>query len=433
MRTNKFTRALHLLVAAASATCVASFTHAAPLPEAAPESVGITREGLARIDAFFAREIAANRVPGAVIAIARDGKLVHFKSYGVQDPATKAPMPLDAIFQLASMTKVLTAVGGLTLNEDGRLPLKSPLGQYLPAFAKMNVGNVGAGVPSGEIKLEPARPIYIHDLYRHTSGLTYGGRGNTAVHKLYPAGSSGAALQYTGAEFIAKLGSNPLLYQPGTVWDYGFSTDVLGLVIEKVSGKPLGEFLQGAVWDKVAMPDTHFNVPAAKRGRLARPFAIDPISGRPQNIAGLDRTMKFDCAGGCAFATVPDYLRFAQMLADGGIIDGKRVLSPKTVRQMTSDHLGKDIKNNVAETEQHRDGYGFGLAVAVRLVDGVAATPGTAGDYTWNGANGTAFWVDPKERLVVVYGTAAPGEIRKYYREQVGALVYGAMLDLPKK
>lgn len=408
-------------------------TPAAPLPEATPEAVGIMREGLVRIDAFFAREVAANRVPGAVIAIARDGKLVHFKAYGVQDPATKTPMPLDAIFQLASMTKVLTAVGALTLNEEGRLPLKSALSEYFPAFAKMNVGNTGADVPSGEIKLEPARPIYIHDLYRHTSGLTYGGRGNTAVHKLYPAGSSGAAMQYTGAEFIAKLAANPLLYQPGTVWDYGFSTDVLGLVIEKVSGKPLSEFLQGAVWDKVGMPDTHFNVPAAKRSRLARPFATDPISGRPQNIAGLDRTMKFDCAGGCAFATVPDYLRFAQMLADGGIIDGKRVLSPKTVRQMTSDHLGKDIKNNVADTEQHRDGYGFGLAVAVRLVDGVAATPGTAGDYTWNGANGTAFWVDPKERLVVVYGTAAPGEIRKYYREQVGALVYGAMLDFPKK
>jgi CubicO group peptidase (beta-lactamase class C family) len=401
---------------------------AAPLPQAAPESAGFSKEGLARIDDFFAREIAADRVPGAVVAIARDGKLVHYKVYGFLNKAANEPMPLDAIFNLASMTKVMTAVGGLTLNEQGRLPLKSPLGDYLPAFAKMNVGVV----TNGEIKLEPAKPIFIHDLFRHTSGITYGGRGDSPVHKLYPSGSAPAAAQYTADEFIAKLAGVPLLYQPGTVWDYGFSTDVLGVVIEKVSGQRLGEFLKSSVWDKVNMPDTTFNVPAEKRKRLARPLLKDPLTGKEQNIAILDKPVKFDCAGSCAFSTVGDYLRFGQMLLDGGAIDGKRVLSPKTVRAMTSDHLGSNIKNNVAGTEPHRDGYGFGLSVAVRLVDGVAAVPGTAGDYTWNGANGTAYWADPKERLVVVYGTVAPGEIRKYYREQMGALVYGAMQELPK-
>lgn len=423
MRLSKVHIALSSLLVSFAATA------AAPLPTAAPEQVGFSSVGLGRIDAFFAREIAADRVPGAVIAIARDGKLVHYKAYGFLNKATGEPMPLDAIFNLASMTKVMSAVGGLTLNEEGRLPLKSRLSEYLPAFAKMNVGVVGA---NGEMKLEPASPIYIHDLYRHTSGITYGGRGDSAIHKLYPSGSAPAAAQYSGEEFLAKLGSTPLLYQPGTVWDYGFSTDVLGLVIEKVSGQRLGDFLKAAVWDKVGMPDTTFDVPTEKRKRLARLLPKDPISGRNQNIAILDKPVKFDCAGSCAFSTVGDYLRFGQMLLDGGIIDGRRVLSPKTVRAMTSDHLGTNIKNNVAGTEPHRDGYGFGLAVAVRLVDGVAATPGTAGDYTWNGANGTAFWVDPKERLVVVYGTVAPGEIRKYYREQVGALVYGAMQDLPK-
>lgn len=422
-------RSSHRFFALASILISISAGAATPLPTAAPEKVGFTKEGLARIDAFFAREIAADRVPGAVIAIARDGKLVHYKAYGMLNKATGEAMPLDAIFNLASMTKVLTAVGGLTLNEEGRLPLKSRLSEYLPAFEKMNVGTSSA---TGEIKLEPAKPIYIHDLYRHTSGITYGGRGDSAVHKLYPSGSAPAAAQYTGEEFIAKLGATPLLYQPGTVWDYGFSTDVLGLVIEKVSGKRLNDFLKVAVWDKVGMPDTTFSVPANKRSRLARPQAKDPISGKDQNISILDKPVKFDCGGSCAFSTVSDYLRFGQMLLDGGIIDGKRVLSPKTVRAMTSDHLGTNIKNNVAGTEPHRDGYGFGLAVAVRLHDGLAATPGTAGDFTWNGANGTAFWADPKERLVVVYGTVAPGEIRKYYREQVGALVYGAMLDLPK-
>jgi CubicO group peptidase (beta-lactamase class C family) len=402
---------------------------AQPLPATTPEKAGFSKEGLARIDRFFAREIAADRVPGAVVAIARDGKLVHYKAYGFLDKAKGEAMPLDAIFNLASMTKVLTAVGGLVLNEEGRLPLKSRLDEYYPAFAQMKVGIVS---PTGELSTEPAKPIFIHDLYRHTSGITYGGRGNTAVHKLYPAGSAGAAATYTGDEFVAKLASLPLMYQPGTVWDYGFSTDVLGLVIEKVSGKRLGDYLKGAVWDKVKMPDTTFNVPADKRKRLARPLAKDPISGKDQNIDILDNPVKFDCAGSCAFSTVSDYLRFGQMLLNGGAIDGKRVLSPKTVVQMTSNHLTPAIRNNVAGTEPQRDGYGFGLAVAVRMHDGLAATPGSAGDYTWNGANGTIYWADPQERLVVVVGTAAPGEIRKYYREQMGALVYGAMTETRK-
>ncbi len=400
---------------------------AQPLPPVTPEAAGFSKEGLARIDRFFAREIAANRVPGAVVAIARDGKLVYYKAHGFLDKAAATPMPLDAVFQLASMTKIMASVGGLVLNEEGRLPLKSRLGEYFPAFAKMNVGVVSA---TGEITTQPAQPIFIHDLFRHTSGITYGGRGNTAVHKLYPAGSGVAAVQYTGDEMLAKLASLPLLHQPGTVWDYSFSTDVLGLVVEKVSGKRLGDHLKETVWDKVKMPDTSFVVSADKRARIARPLPVDPITGKPQRIASLETTNKFDCAGSCAFSTVGDYLRFGQMLINGGSIDGRRVLSAKTVAWMTSDHLGPHIKNQVPGTEPHRDGYGWGLGVAVRLNDGVAATPGTRGDYTWNGANGTQFWADPQERLVVVVGTAAPGEIRKYYREQMGALVYGAMTEL---
>ncbi len=414
------------LFALGLAAFVSAAFAAPPLPSAKPEQAGFSSAGLARIDRFFEREIANDRVPGAVVAIARDGKLVHYKAYGFLNKGMAEPMPLDAIFNLASMTKVMTYVGGLVLNEEGRLPLKSRLDEYYPAFAQMKVGVVSGD----EVKYEPARPIYIHDLFRHTSGITYGGRGTTAVHKMYPAGSAPAADAYTGEEFIAKIASLPLLYQPGTVWDYGFSTDVLGLVVEKVAGQQLGEFLKAAVWDKVGMPDTTFTVPAEKRKRLARPLPNDPISGKPQRIGILDKPVKFDCGGSCAFSTVADYLRFGQMLLDGGSIGGKRVLSPKTVVAMTSDHLGSTIKNNVAGTEPHRDGYGFGLGVAVRLQDGLAATPGSKGDYTWNGANGTSFWVDPQERLVVVVGTAAPGEIRKFYREQMGALVYGAMTDL---
>ncbi|HET9650997.1 MAG TPA: serine hydrolase domain-containing protein, partial [Usitatibacter sp.] len=400
---------------------------AEPLPPAAPESAGFSAEGLARIYRFFEREIAANRVPGAVVAIARDGKLVYYKAHGYLDKAIGEKMPLDAIFNLASMTKPMAVVGGLTLTEQGRLGLKSRLDEYFPQFAKMQVGMLP---PTPDAKPEVAKAIYIHDLMRHTSGITYGSRGNTPVHKLYPSGSPDAAIAYTGPQLLDKLASLPLLYQPGTVWDYGFSIDVLGLVIEKVAGQRLGDYLKASVWDKVGMPDTAFHVPPEKRKRIARGFANDPLTGKPQPIPILDTPIKFDCAGACAFGTVADYLRFGQMLLDGGAIGGHRVLGPKTVAFMTSDHLGLNIKNQVAGTEPHRDGYGFGLGVAVRLVDGVAAVPGTPGDFTWNGAYGTAFWADPQERLVVVYGTVAPGEMRKYYREQVQDLVYGAMTEL---
>ena len=398
-----------------------------PLPRVAPEKAGFSSKALGRIDAFFEREIAAGRIPGAVLAVARDGKLVYYKAHGYVDKAAGTPMPRDAIFALASMTKVMAAVAALKLNEEGKLLLKSRLDSYFPEFADMKVGVPQAA--SGELALEPQKqPIYIQDLFRHTSGLTYGGRGDHPVAKFYPVGT--IATDIDGAEFIKRITKLPLAHQPGTAFEYGFSIDVLGLVVEKISGKRLGEYLAENVWGPAGMTETGFAVPADKRARLAKPLANDPISGKPQRIPLHEAVGKFDCGGACAFGTVRDYLRFGQMLLNGGELDGKRVLSPATVRAMTSNHLPPSIKNNVAVIEPHRDGYGFGLGVAVRMDDGLAAVPGTKGDYTWNGAYGTAFWADPKEKLVVVLGTAGPGDIRKYNREQVGALVYGAMTRL---
>ncbi|HEX4943184.1 MAG TPA: serine hydrolase domain-containing protein [Usitatibacteraceae bacterium] len=411
------------------ATCLAlglsAGAFAQPLPVTTADKAGFSAEGLARIDAFFAREIAADRVPGAVVAIARDGKLVHYKAYGFLDKGAGKPMPLDAMFNLASMTKIMASVGALTLNEEGRLPLKSRLDEYLPEFKDVKVGVVS---PAGEVTLEaPRQPIFIHDLMRHTSGFTYG-NANHPVRKQYPGAFD--ATDTPGPEFLDKIARAPLVNQPGTIFEYGVSADVLGFVIEKISGQRLGEFLKVRIWDKVGMKDTMFVVPESRMARLAQPLPVDPISGKPQAIKILKTQSKFDCAGACAFGTVGDFLRFGQMLVNGGTIDGKRVLSPKTVAFMTSNHLTASIKNNVPLVEPHRDGYSFGLGVAVRGFDGVAATPGTAGDYSWNGANGTSFWADPKEKLVVVVGTVAPGDIRKYYREQMGALVYGAMSRL---
>ena len=404
-----------------------SLAHAGPLPEAKPDEVGFSQQGLARIDDFFAREIAAKRVPGAVIAIARDGKLVHYKAYGQLDPAKGTPMPLDAVFALASMTKPMAAVAGLTLMEQGRLPLKAKLTEYFPAFGNMKVGVQQA---DGSLKLEAqASPIFIHDLYRHTSGLTSGGRPDAAspVARQYPATmtlASGGDSQ----SFIDNITKLPLAFQPSTVFEYGYSTDVLGAVIEKVSEQRLGEYLARAVWQPLGMKDTTFAPTEAQRPRLARPFANDPLTGKPQSISLLDTPTKFDCAGACAFATMGDYVRFGQMLINGGELDGQRILGPKTVKHMISNHLTAEIKNNVANVEPHRGGFGFGLAVAVRTSEGQSAVPGNPGEFTWNGAYGTQFFADPKERLVVVVGTAAPGELRKYYREQVQDIVYGAMV-----
>jgi CubicO group peptidase (beta-lactamase class C family) len=410
-----------LLVAATTSQVLAQ-----PLPSAAPESVGMSSQRLQNIDAFFNREIAQNRVPGAVVAIARDGKLIYFKAFGYTDKEKKLPATTDMIFQLASMTKIMATVGALTLTEQGRLPLQAKLSQYFPAFAEMKVG---VPSPDGKITTVPMkREILIHDLFRHTSGLTYGGRpdGSSPIAALYP---SGGAASYIGTsrDLVNTLVKLPLVHQPGSVFEYSLSMDVLGAVVEDVTQKSLGEHLSQVLWQPLKMTDTSFVVPSDKRNRIARPLAINPIDGKPQSIASLDRQTTFNCAGSCAFGSMGDYIRFGQMLVNGGSLEGVQILSPSTVALMTSNHLGPETLNRVGNIEPHRQGYGFGLGVAVRTQAGLAAVPGNVGEYSWNGANGTGFFADPKAGLVVAYGTAAPGEIRKYYREQVQDLVYGAM------
>lgn len=410
-----------LLAAAAALPVLAQ-----PLPTAAPESVGFSAQRLQNIDAFFASEIERKRVPGAVVAIARQGKLVYFKAFGMADAAKGLAMPTDAIFQLASMTKIQVAVGALALTEQGRLPLQSPLADYFPAFGTMQVG-----VPTadGKFTTEPQKqPIRIHDLLRHTSGLTYGGRpdGSSPIAALWPSGGT-AQNMGTAAEFSNAIAKLPLVYQPGTVFEYSLSFDVLGAVVEQVTGKTLGGHLTDAVWKPLKMVDTTFRPTEAQMARVARPFANNPLDGKPQSILAIQRRPSFDCGGSCSFGTMGDYIRFGQMLLNGGALDGVQVLSPASVKLMTSNHLGAGVQNRVAAIEPHRDGYGFGLGVAVRTQNGVAAVPGSPGEFSWNGANGTGFFADPQQQLVVAFGTAAPGELRKFYREQVQNLVYGAL------
>src|SRR6476646_8038387 len=379
-----------MMAAAVVAGIAANAANAAPLPEAKPDDVGFSQQGLTRLDDFFAREISAKRVPGAVVAIARDGKLVHYKAYGQLDATKGTPMPLDAVFALASMTKPMAAVAGLTLMEQGRLPLQAKLADYYPAFADMKVGVQ----VQDSLKLEPqASPIYIHDLYRHTSGLMYGGRPDSSspVARQYPDGTAPAIEGDTQA-FIDRITKLPLAHQPSTEFEYGFSIDVLGAVVEKVSEQRLGDYLAANVWQPLGMKDATFHLTEAQRPRLARAFPNDPLTGKPQAIKLLDTPTKFDCGGACAFATVGDYLRFGQMLLNGGELEGSRVLGPKTVRHMISNQLGPEIKNNVANIEQHRAGFSFGLGVAVRVSEGLSAVPGNPGEVTWNGAYGTQFF-----------------------------------------
>jgi CubicO group peptidase (beta-lactamase class C family) len=400
-----------------------------PLPRAKPEELGFSGERLARIGNVIKADVDAGRIPGAVIAIARHGKLAMFDAYGFRDKEAGQPMTTDTIFNIASMTKPMTAVGALMLYEQGRLLIDDPLSKYFPQFTNMRVAVRDNGEPVAET-VPANRPITIQDLLRHTSGLIYGGRGNTLVHKMYPAGSANAVHEYDGPAFIDKLASLPLLHQPGTVWDYGFGLDLTGLVIEKVSGQSLGQYLQANLFTPLGMTDTGFAVPADKAARYAKPLPNDPDTGKPQKRSPeLTQPIKFDCGGGCAASTAADYLHFATMLLNGGRLGEARVLGPRTVAYMLSDQLGANIRNLVGNADPTRADFGFGLGLAVRTTPGVVRMMGSVGQFTWPGASGTDWWVDPKEDLVVVYLSAAPGPIRWHYRQLINALVYQAIVE----
>jgi CubicO group peptidase (beta-lactamase class C family) len=401
-----------------------------PLPRAKPEEVGLSSERLARIGATLKADIEAGRIPGAVIAIARHGKLVMLDAYGWRDKAAGTAMTTDTIFNIASMTKPMTTVGALMLYEQGKLLIDDPLSKYFPKFASMRVAaRDGANEPTADT-VPANRQITIQDLMRHTSGLIYGGRGNTLVHKMYPAGSADAARDYDGVAFMDKLASLPLLYQPATVWDYGFGIDILGLTIENITKQTLGQYLQANVFAPLGMTDTGFSISPEKAARYAKPLPADPDTGKPQaRSPELTQPLKFECGGGCGASTATDYLRFAMMLMNGGRANEAQLLGRKTIDYMLSDQLGPNIKNLVGNADPTRADYGFGLGLAVRTTPGVVRMMGSVGQFSWPGASGTDWWVDPKEELAVVYLAAAPGPIRWHYRQKINALVYQAIVE----
>ena len=395
---------------------------------AEPEQVGMSSSRLRRIVPALRAQIDSGQLPGAVLAIARHGKLVFHEAVGFLGPDQRKPMPRDALFAIASMTKPVTGVAALMLWEEGRLGLADPVEKFLPRLGHRRVALLNERVLSGQGPIETvaaARSITMLDLMRHTSGLTYGGRGTTAVHALYPASSNAAGASLDTGQFLDRLAAAPLLYQPGTVWDYGLSIDVIGLVVEALSGQTLGGFLRDRLFGPLGMTDTTFQVPADKAARLARPLPRDPDTGEEQSVPDRAEALRFECGGGGLASTALDYLRFAQMLLGGGLLGDTRILGRKTVEAMRTNRMTPDIENRIAELDPNSDGYDFGLTVAVR--ERPSALMGSLGEFYWNGAYGTLWWADPAEDLAVVFMAQVPGLQRRRYRPFINALVYQAL------
>ena len=391
-----------------------------PLPLAAPEDIGLSSARLARLGTVIAGEIERGRVPGAVALVARRGRVGYFESFGQRDAAAGSPMAKDAIFRIYSMTKPITSVAAMMLWEDGRFLLSDPIAKYLPDLAALDVAVERDGV----LERVPAlRAVTIQDLLRHTSGLTYEFRGSGPVHRMYKSAKVDRRVQ-SNAEQVATLGRLPLLHQPGTRWEYGRSTDVIGRLVEVLSGQTLGEFFERHILAPLGMVDTAFHVPERHHSRLAEAFGRDPDSGVAVQLLEVRDPPGFESGGGGLVSTAADYARFLQMLLNGGTFEGHRLLGRKTIEFMTADHLGPIT----GAPDLLIPGHGFGLGFAVRLQAGIAHVPGSIGQYFWGGLAGTTFWVDPAEQLFALLLIQAPG-LRDYYRTLFRDLVYSALDD----
>ena len=402
----------------------------APLPRARPEALGVSSARLARIGQVLDRDVADGRMPGAVVAIARRGKLIYFEAFGYLDRQAGTRMPKDALFSIASMTKPLTGVATMILQEEGKLHLAEPASRYLPALGKLRVAADPGVSDAAAIRTVPLKyPISIQDLMRHTAGMAYAWEGSSAVFKLWPGSAAEFAREYDGPGFLAKIAALPLLAQPATQWTYSVSNDVLGLLVEAVARQSLGQFLTARLFQPLGMVDTGFVVPADKLKRYARALPSDPDTGRPQSITDGSKPYRFECGGACAVSTAPDYLRFGQMLLDRGRLGKVQILGKKSVELMTSDHLGPHIAVPVEQTDPTRRGQGYGLTMSVRRFPGVSPYLGSEGEFGWGGAYGTQFWVDPREQLVVVFMAHTPGGQRLHYRQLIGSLVLQAIVE----
>jgi CubicO group peptidase (beta-lactamase class C family) len=388
------------------------------LPYAPSETLGFIPERLDRLTAIMARQIEEKKAPGVSMLIARHGKVAYRQSVGALRPGGP-DMSDDAIFRIYSMTKPIVSVATMMLVEEGRLLITDPVSKYIPAFA-----NTKLGVANGDkLDLAPLkRPITVQDLMRHTSGLTYGFTGSSPVQKLVK-GANVVDANRTLAENVEAMATLPLMHQPGEVWEYSLSTDVLGRIVEVVEGASLGQVLQERLFGPLHMVDTAFYTPESKLARRADPFSFDFMTAAGVDTRESTSPPKFESGGGGLMSTLADYARFTAMLSDGGAIDGLRILGARTLAFMASDHLGVGVRKG------HYllwPGHGFGLGFAVRTDPGKAPTAGSVGEFFWGGMMGTAFWVSPRDSLFALLMVQTP-ENREYFRVLFRNLVSAAI------
>nr|AST47496.1 lipase/esterase ELP86 [uncultured organism] len=384
-----------------------------------PSEVGLCPDRLQRLLGVLQSEIDRQRLPGAVVLVARRGRIALFESLGQQDPGAGSPMTRDAIFRIYSMTKPLVSVAAMMLMEQGKLLLCDPVTRFLPEYAGQKV----AVERNGRLELDDViQPATVQDLLRHTAGLTYEFLGASAVQRQYTQARI-ASHERSTAEFSQTLAGLPLMFQPGSVWEYSRATDVLGRLIEVASGQALGQFLREAILTPLGMADTGFDVPAAQQHRIAEPFTHDPDGGIPMRLLEPRRKAAMESGGGGLVSTAMDYARFLQFMRNRGELQGVRLLGPRTVDFMTADHLGAiPVNGNLLPP-----GHGFGLGFAVRTARGLASVPGSVGLYYWGGIAGTSFFVDPAEDLYAILMIQAPNQ-RDYFRPLFRDMVYAALV-----
>jgi CubicO group peptidase (beta-lactamase class C family) len=381
-----------------------------------------SQEKLGRIEDYFNNEVATGKIPGAMVLIKQHGKQVYFKSFGLSDPDTGRPMSPDAIFPLHSMTKTITSFAVMTLIDQGKLQLDDPVSKYIPSFAKMKVGaekKDDSGRPVLEL-VPTDRPLTIEDLLLHTSGITYGFYGEGLVKAVYADIYFG---DFDNAQFAERIAMLPLAEQPRTLWDYGHSTDILGRIIEVVSGQSLYQFEKMQFLDSLGMSTTKFFLTdPAERARFAKPLPRD----RHVERNSLDVT-RWESGGGGMVSTMSNFARFAQMLLNGGELDGKRYLAPETFKEMTTDHIGPG--SGVARNYFYfpGDGFGFGYGFGVRTDPGnaVPPPPGVIGEIKWDGASGTYFVVDRVNDMFFVLMENSPSE-RQRIQPALKRMIYDA-------
>jgi CubicO group peptidase (beta-lactamase class C family) len=405
--------------------------------EVEPGAAGFDAGRLARIDTHFGRYVDDGRLPGWLALVARKGQIVHLSTCGQRDVEAAAPVELDTLWRIYSMTKPITSVAAMMLYEEGGFELKDPIARWLPSFADTKVYRSGSTVnPVLEAQIEPVR---VWHLLTHTSGLTYGFHHATPVDAMYRAGGYewGAPGKLSLADHCERWASFPLLFQPGSEWNYGVSTDVLGRLVEVVSGQPLDVFLRERIFEPLGMTDTDFFVPEADHDRLAALYVPSPTTRRAVRADAMGQVAKaepdFLSGGGGLVSSAADYHRFTQMLLGGGQLDGVRLLGTRTLRYMARNHLpgGADLeafgRPLFAETSFAGVGFGLGFSVVQSPVDNKVLS--SAGEFAWGGAASTAFWVDPAEEITALFLTQLLPSSTHPIRSQLKQLVYQALVD----